>query len=94
MKIFKSECKIMRLYLPQGNLGGKAWVLFGGFKTQVSFSQTHSPRIAMLHYGSKDFLIMKISDRDPGPRVLASREKDWRATTRDCVKGFLDFHLL
>ena len=34
----------MRSSLPQGNPGGKAWVLFGGFKTQVSFSQTHSPQ--------------------------------------------------
>ena len=37
---------------------------------------------------------MKISDRDPGHRVLASREKDWRATTQDCVKGLFDIHLL
>ena len=38
--------------------------------------------------------VLKISDRDPGHRVLDSREKDWKATTRDCVKGLLDFHLL
>ena len=36
IKCFKLWYKIMRLYLPQGNPGGKAWVLFGGFKTQVS----------------------------------------------------------
>ena len=42
----------------------------------------------------KIVLIIQISDRDPGHRVLASRERDWRATTRDCVKGLLDFHLL